>query len=87
MSCSYGVRLGYRETDLCVGDIEGGFGGRNKEILEGERTGGLALWDEVDTVVPLWLSHGDFYFILALENNPRFLIVFLYPTSMQNCTS
>lgn len=42
-SCSYGVTLGYKETDLCVGDIEGGFGGRNKEILEGERTGGLAL--------------------------------------------
>lgn len=28
-----------------------------------------------------------FYFILALENNPRFLIVFLDPTFMQNCTS
>lgn len=79
VSCSYGVRLGYGETDLCIGDTEGGFAGRNKEILEDDRTGELALWEEVDTVVPLWLSHGDLYFILALENNPRFLIVFLHP--------
>ena len=44
--------------------------GEKKEFAKGELTGGCALWE--GAVLPLWLIHGDFYFILTLERNLDF---------------
>lgn len=56
-----------------------------KEFGKGELTGGFALWE--GAVLSLWLIHGDLLFYFGSGNESRFLIVFLGPTSLRNCTS